>query len=96
MYFSDCYVISYNYVKALSLIYLDSMFSKSDTFLRPAPPLDISWLNKRIPMTKFANSTNWVTFYEEFNVTNGPNAALGITLYNAAATYFYILNLFSS
>jgi hypothetical protein len=37
-----------------------------------------------------------VTFSDEFNVTNGPNAARGITLYNAAATSFSILNLFSS
>jgi hypothetical protein len=49
-----------------------------------------------MPITKLANYTSWVTFYEEFKVTKGPNAALGITLSNAAATYFYILNLLES
>lgn len=63
--------------------------------VKPAPPFDIYWLNNLIPITKLDNSTNCVTFYDEFKVTKGPNAALGITLSRAAATYFYILNWFS-
>lgn len=94
VYFSHCYVIYYNYANALSLINFDDMFNNSEAFLSPAPPFAIYWLNSLIPMTKFASSTNWVTFYDEFSVTKGPRAALGITLSRAAATYFYILNLF--
>lgn len=79
----------------MSLMYFDWMFKSSEVFLRPAPPLEIYWLKRRIPMTKLASYTSWVTFYEELRVTKGPSAALGMTLYNAAATYFSILNLFS-
>ncbi len=37
-------------------------------------------------MTKFDNSTSYVTFSDGFNDTKGPKAALGITLSKAAAT----------
>lgn len=46
----------------------------------PAPPLEISWLNSLIPITRLESYTNCVTFYDEFRVTKGPKAALGITL----------------
>jgi hypothetical protein len=63
--------------------------------VRPAPPFDIYWLNNRIPITRLESYTSWVTFSDELRVTNGPRAALGITLYSAAATYFSILNWLS-
>ena len=72
----------------MSLIPLDSKFSRSAIRVNPAPPLAISWLNNLIPMTKFESSTSCVTFSEEFKVTKGPKAARGITLSRAAATYF--------
>lgn len=59
---------------------------KSSNELKETPPLPIFLLNNRIPITKFANSTNYVTFSDGFNDTNGPNAALGITLSKAAPT----------
>ena len=64
------------------------MFSNSEVFFKPAPPLVTYLLKSLIPMTKLANYTSWVTFSEEFNVTKGPKAALGITLSKAAATSF--------
>lgn len=42
-------------------------------------------------MTKFDSYTNCTSFYDELRVTNGANAALGITLSKAAATSFSIL-----
>ncbi len=43
-------------------------------------------------MTKFDNSTSYVTFSEGLRDTNGPRAARGITLSKAAATSFSTLN----
>jgi len=43
-------------------------------------------------MTKFDNSTSYVTFSDGFNDTNGPRAARGITLSSPAATSFSMLN----
>lgn len=43
-----------------------------------------------MPITRLDNSTNWVTFSDGFSETNGPKAALGITLSKAAATSILI------
>jgi hypothetical protein len=40
-------------------------------------------------MTRFASSTSWVTFSDGLSDTNGPKAALGITLSRAAPTSNY-------
>ena len=86
VYISHCSIVS----KAICLIYSDSSlalyFVRSSKELNDIPPFPIFLLNNLIPITKLANSTNWVTFSDGFKDTNGPNAALGITLSSAAPT----------
>jgi len=68
---------------------------RSETFVNEVPPLTISLLNNLIPITKFDNSHNYVTFSVGFRDTNGLKAALGITLSKAAATSFSKFVVFS-
>ena len=60
------------------------MMSRNDS--RPTPPLPISRLNKRIPITIFESSHNYATFSGVVKDTNGLRPALGRTDSSAAAT----------